>query len=208
MRATDPTKTRELERALLRFNSRLLGTTVGLMASAGLFAATLILLAHGDENPGRMLGELHHLFPGYRVSVGGAFAGAAWAGAVGYALGFVVAHANGRWVLRETAHRTEASRDAGDPQCGVAVLSPLPAGLVMGALLALGLLAATNWLWFRYGFESPHLALLRHYLPGYTTDPAGSLIGAFWMFCYGFVGAGAIAWIYDRVVAFRFPHSS
>jgi hypothetical protein len=102
--------------------------------------------------------------------------------------------------VRRASRRT---RDE-DPDERVALIRPLPAALVTGSLAAFGLLAATNWLWFRYGFESPHLGLLANYLPGYTTDPAGSLIGAFWVFLYGSIAAGAVAWIYDRVVDWRF----
>ena len=44
-----------------------------------------------------------------------------------------------------------------------------------------------------------------HYLPGYSSNFAGSFAGAFWLFLYGFIAAFAIAWIYDRAVAARYP---
>ena len=39
--------------------------------------------------------------------------------------------------------------------------------------------------------------------PGTVTGVVGSLIGAVWIFAYGFVAAGSVAWIYDRVLALR-----
>lgn len=200
-----PTRDRELERALVRFNARVLGTMLGVLAALGLTIGTLVLLVRGGESPGTMLSLLRHFFPGYGISVVGALIGGLWAGAVGYATGFVIARAYGPWMLRTPVRRVSRAREPGDPDDRVALLGPLPAALVTGSLLALALLVATNWLWFRYGYESPHLALLANYLPGYRTNPAGSVIGALWLFLYGFLAAGAVAWVYDRVVIWRFP---
>ena len=195
----------EFTRALLRFNAHVLGVTAGAAAAAGLGIATLVLVAHGEPNPGTMLNLLGHFFPGYDVSVGGAFVGVLWAGVAGYVVGSIAGRSYGPWLLRGATQRgagTDDSRGA-----NVLLLSPLPLALVTGALLAIGFFAAANFLWLRYGYTSPHLALLGHYLPGYRTDFTGSLIGAFWVFVYGCGVAGAVAWIYDRVVLTRSSRS-
>ena len=70
--------------------------------------------------------------------------------------------------------------------------------------LGLGLFAATAWLWLRYGYASPHLDLLSHYLPGYRSGIVGGAIGGFWLFLYAAAAAGSTAWIYNRVVRRRF----
>jgi len=204
MSAMNDPASREFERALVRFNSHVLGTTSGLIAAAGLFVATLVLLLHGGENPGPMLGLLCHLFPGYSVSIGGAFAGALWAGGVFYVVGAVFARAYGPWLLRQ-APRGEREADLEDePSQGVALLRPLPVAVTTGSFLAIGLFLVTNWLSLLAGAPNPHLGLLSHYLPGYTTAFPGSVIGSVSVFLYAFAGAGCVAWIYDRVVEPRF----
>jgi hypothetical protein len=187
-------------RALVRFNAAVMGAVVGVVASVGLFVTTAVLLIRGGENPGPMLGQISYLFPGYAVTWGGAFVGALWAFLVGGALGVVLGLAYGPWLLRSATRALDAPPGEAFP--GVLLLRPLPFALVSAALLSAGLLVATNWLMLR-GHPSPHLALLTHYLPGYTTDFMGSLVGAFWVFLYGFIAAGLVALIYDRVAALR-----
>ena len=203
----DPTA-RAFERALARFNSHVLGTVTGLIAAAGFFVATIVLLLHGGENPGPMLGLLRHLFPGYSVSVGGAFVGALWAGGVFYVIGAILARAYGPWVLQPTPRGESGAELEEEPSQSVGLLRPLPVALTTGAFLAFGVFLVTNWLSFVAGTQNPHLALLSHYLPGYTTDFPGSVIGAIWAFLYGLVAAGCIAWIYDGIVAWRHPASA
>lgn len=199
-------RSEELARALVRFNARVMGATGALLCGAGLFLATIALVIRGGDDPGPMLGLLRHFFPGYSVSVGGAFIGAFWAALLGYLAAAAFAWAYGPWFLRETTRAVvaHAKGEPDEPGHDIATFSTIPMALSTGALLAAGLFLATNWLWFRYGFPSPTLGLLSNYLPGYTTDFTGSLIGAFWIFLYGFVGAGAVAWIYNRIVTRRF----
>jgi hypothetical protein len=170
---------REFEQALLRFNAHVMGLIAGILAAAILVVATLVLVLRGDENPGPTLGMLRLFFPGYRVSFGGAWIGALWSALFGYAGGALFARAYGPWMLRGVPRRGATAEDA-----PVAWLPPLP-------------IAVTKL-----------LSLLHHYLPGYTADPRGSLIGALWMFVYGFAAGGCVAWIYDRVVALRHPRLS
>lgn len=194
----------EITRALLRFNAHVLAVIVGLLSAVGLFLATVIMAAQGNTNPEGLLALLRHFLPGYRISLPGAFVGALWAATIGYGLGGLLGFGYGPWVLRE-AVRAGADSESERPGQRIALLRPLPVALTTGCVSAAGLFLATNWLWFRYGVPSPNLELLRYYLPGYTSDFQGSLIGAVWMFVYGALGAAIVAWIYDRVVAIRFP---
>lgn len=197
----------DVPRALVRLNAHVLGAALALLAAAGLFAATAILVLEGGESPGPLLARLRLFFPGYEVSLSGALIGALWAGAAGYLAGLALGLAYGPWLLRQAVRAMDSPPDDGELGHDVALLQALPFAVATGALAAAGLFAATNWLWLRYGFPSPKLALLSNYLPGYTTDFWGSLIGAAWMFVYGFVAAGSIAWIYDRIVVRRTTRS-
>ena len=191
----------EFARALVRFNAHILGVTIGLIASAGLLLATLVLLLYESEDPGPMLGQLRLFFPGYSVSILGACVGALWAGVCGYLVGVIFARAYGPWLLGEAARVIEARSAVDEPSQGVALLQPLPLGTILGTLLALGILVTTGWLALRG--ESSGLRLLAYYLPGYTDDPMGALIGAYRAFLYGLVTAVLVARVYNRIVLVR-----
>lgn len=192
----------EFGKRLVRLNAHVLGASLGLLASLGLFAATLVLVARGGDYVGTMLGQLHYFFPGYDVTVGGAFVGALWAALVGYGVGAVFARVYGPWLLGE-ATRTGPGEGGSDLDQGVATLKPLPIALITGGALALALFAATAWLHLRYQYPSPHLKLLVHYVPGYDTDLVGAIVGAPWIFIYGATASGLAAWLYNRIAALR-----
>ena len=82
--------TSEFARALVRFNAHVLGVTGGLMASGGLFVATLLLL-QGGEQAGNMLGQVRYFFPGYSVTWRGSLIGFGYGAAAGAFLGYSVA---------------------------------------------------------------------------------------------------------------------
>jgi hypothetical protein len=83
---------RLLETALRRMNARVLGLTIGALASGALFLATLIIALRdaGKADQGQHLGLLCQFFPGYSVTVVGAFVGAFWAFATGFVGGNVL----------------------------------------------------------------------------------------------------------------------
>ena len=194
----------DLDRAVVRFSAHVLGLTLSAVAAPGLFIATIVLVLHGGADPGPMLGQLRYFFPGYSVSFGGAFIGAAWAAVTFYALGAVFGLCFGGLLLHQA--RPAAFGQAG-PGRGVAHLPPLAVGLTTGAVLAAGLFVATVWLLLTAGGVHPHLSLLGNYLPGYETNLPGSVVGAFWAFLYGLVIAGSTAWIYNRVAGARLRRS-
>lgn len=193
----------EFGKRLVRLNAHVLGASLALLASLGLFLATLVLVVRGGDYVGTMLGQLSYFFPGYDVTVGGAFIGAFWAALVGYGVGAVFARIYGPWLLGE-ATRTAPDGDGDDDlEHGVALLRPLPIALITGGTLAIGLFAITAWLHLRYQYPSPHLKLLVHYVPGYDTDLVGAIVGAPWLFIYGACASGLAAWLYNRIVAAR-----
>lgn len=81
---------RELNAALARLNARAWGIAIGLLGGGGLFLATMILLIKGGQNVGQHLSLLRAYFPGYSVTIPGAFIGFVYGFVVGYALGRVI----------------------------------------------------------------------------------------------------------------------
>lgn len=82
--------TEAVQRALRRLNARAWGISLGLLLGLGLMSATLFLVIKGGPNVGQHLGLLGNYFPGYRVTVAGAFVGFVYAFVIGYAGGRVV----------------------------------------------------------------------------------------------------------------------
>jgi hypothetical protein len=76
--------------AVLRLNARAWGISFGLLAGLGLFGATLYLVIKGGENVGQHLQLLAVFFPGYRVTVAGAFIGLVYGFVVGYGIGRLI----------------------------------------------------------------------------------------------------------------------
>lgn len=95
---TDPELTPGLQRAILRLNARAWGIAFGLVAGLGLFAATLFLVLKGGEDVGRHLKLLANFFPGYRVTIGGAFIGLVYGFVCGYGIGRLIGTVYNRMV--------------------------------------------------------------------------------------------------------------
>ncbi len=85
-----PEEQRELRRVTLRLNAQAWGVSFGLLLGLGLFIATIVLVLKGGPNVGQHLGLLAEYFPGYRVTVAGAFLGFIYAFVIGYALGRII----------------------------------------------------------------------------------------------------------------------
>ena len=83
-------------------------------------------------------------------------------------------------------------------------VSAVVQGIVTGLILGLGIFLATIWLVVKGGpVVGPHLALLGQYFIGYRVTVAGSLIGFGYGFVVGFVLGYGIAWLYNRLLAWR-----
>lgn len=75
---------------MLRLNARAWGIAFGLLAGLGLFGATLFLVLKGGVHVGQHLQLLGIFFPGYRVTVAGAFVGLVYGFVFGYGVGRVI----------------------------------------------------------------------------------------------------------------------
>src|SRR5262245_4526551 len=85
---------REYERLLqtvLAIDNRVLGFVVGILASLGLFVATVWLVVKGGSVVGPHLSLLAQFLPGYSVTYLGSIVGAVYAFALGYAGGWSIA---------------------------------------------------------------------------------------------------------------------
>jgi hypothetical protein len=78
------------------------------------------------------------------------------------------------------------------------MLSPTRLGLAGGILWGISLFLMTLLsIWTQYG--SQFLSLVADIYPGYSTTPAGSIIGLFWGFLDGFLGLFILAWLYNKL---------
>jgi len=92
-RTTDSPDAREeqlLLRAVARLNANVLGIVLGLLFGGLLFVATILLLLKGGPEPGPHLSLLSQYFPGYSVTIAGAFLGFLYAAIIGYVAGYAI----------------------------------------------------------------------------------------------------------------------
>lgn len=91
-----PREEQAIQKVLVRMNERAWGIAFGMLFGGGLFVATLFLVIKGGPVVGPHLSLLGIYFPGYRVSVLGAF--------IGFVYGFVLGYAVGRSIGRIYNH--------------------------------------------------------------------------------------------------------
>ncbi len=188
----------------IRFNAIVLALVIGLFAGFGLFLLTHLSLLITGGNAGRYLNLLGVFFPGYRATPTGAWFGLIW--------GFVVGAISGGFVYYAYAHTIGTNlvhlvnREPGQLiEQPVLRMSGHALGLSLGCFMAIQLAGATAWLVVRgTADQSPHAALLAHYLPGYQVSLAGGVIGALDLFVFTYGLALLLAWIYNRLVSIRF----
>ena len=87
-----------LLKEVIRLSRNVLGLTLGILSAVGIFLATNILVFKGGPSVGSHLQLLNQYFPGYRVTFGGSFLGAAYGFIVGYVNGWIIA-AVYNWVV-------------------------------------------------------------------------------------------------------------
>jgi hypothetical protein len=83
----------------VRLNARAWSLALGALFAVVLSLVTITLFLRGGERPGDMLEHLDIFFPGYAISWSGAFVGGAWAFAVGWISGQVLAFVYNRAVV-------------------------------------------------------------------------------------------------------------
>ena len=80
-----------IEQTVLRMSSRATGLGLGVLFGVALFLATLVLALRGGPWTGEHLGLIGQFFPGYTVSVGGAFLGLLYGFVTGAIGGYLLA---------------------------------------------------------------------------------------------------------------------
>jgi hypothetical protein len=80
-----------IEQQVLRMSSRATGLGLGVLLGVAMFLATLVLALRGGPWTGEHLGLLGQFYPGYSVSVGGAFLGLLYGFVTGAVGGYLLA---------------------------------------------------------------------------------------------------------------------
>jgi hypothetical protein len=78
---------KQIEKAVVLFNAKLLGVVVGLLFGSILFLATIFLVIKGGPTVGTHMMLLSNFFPGYRVTFLGGIIGFFYAFLVGFLSG-------------------------------------------------------------------------------------------------------------------------
>jgi hypothetical protein len=81
----------ELDLTFTPLHKRCLGVAVGIVTGALLFGVTIVHLLRAGAGEPYPLILLQQYFPGYRVSLGGAFIGLVWGAWVGFVIGWFFA---------------------------------------------------------------------------------------------------------------------
>jgi hypothetical protein len=81
---------KQLEKAVVMLNAKLLGIVCGFLCGLALFLATVFLLIKDGPHPGVHLALLSHFFPGYRVTFLGSVIGFFYGFVTGFLAGMVV----------------------------------------------------------------------------------------------------------------------
>jgi hypothetical protein len=202
----DDSRLRQLLDNAIRLNMILLGLTMGATAGVGLFLGTHISLAVTGDKAGRYLNLLGVFLPGYSASPGGACMGLLWGFIVGAFSGCFIYSIYARSLRREFA---EISAETDEPEKFVVEqpvlrISGHVLGISLGSLMALQLIATTNWLVVRgTAGQSPHAALLQNYFPGYSVSFVGSMIGAAEIFIFTYVLSQLLSAVYNLVADLR-----
>jgi len=194
---------RSFVRPLARLNAAILGLSAAILLAFVIWLATMIVSAKGALWE-RHLYLLSQYLPGYSVSTGGAFVGAAW----GFVLGFLFS-APAAWfyyvgVLKQVAGaRREPSADA---DLGHTVVRLRIADFSVAAGMLCGILIFLASILLIVKHEpgqplGPRLSLLAQYLPGYSVSLRGSLVGFAYFLALGAIGSACVGWIYNALVS-------
>jgi hypothetical protein len=81
---------KNIEKAVMVLNAKLLGILLGFLCGFGLFLATIFLVIKGGQHVGEHLVLLRNFFPGYRVTLAGSVIGFFYGFVTGFLVGLVV----------------------------------------------------------------------------------------------------------------------
>jgi len=196
---------RRLFNNAIRLNMILLGLTMGVGAGVGLFVGTHISLAVTGDKAGQYLNLLGVFLPGYSASPGGAWKGLLWGFLLGAFSGGFIYSIYARSIRRGFAEiSTEADKSEKFIEQPTLRISGHALGVSLGSLMALQLIATTNWLVIRgTANQSPHAALLQNYFPGYSVSFVGSIIGAAEIFIFTYTLSQLLSVVYNFAAGLR-----
>jgi len=190
----------KLLHATIKLNTVLFAAVCGLMAGVSLLLITYISLNRGLPDPGHYLNLLGFFMPGYNVSVKGAWIGLLWGGVIGALAGAVTYRIYARGIRQQVLDYFAHNKSEHDLEYVVLRLHGHSLGLAIGGMVAIGLIATTNWLvLLGIADESVHAALLAQYLPGYSVSFGGSLVGALEVLIVAYLFCILLAAIYNLV---------
>lgn len=190
----------KLLHATIKLNTVLFAAVCGLMAGVSLLLITYISLNRGLPDPGHYLNLLGFFMPGYNVSVKGAWIGLLWGGVIGALAGAVTYRIYARGIRQQVLDYFAHNKSEHDLEYVVLRLHGHSLGLAIGGMVAIGLIATTNWLvLLGIADESVHAALLAQYLPGYSVSFVGSLVGALEVLIVAYLFCILLAAIYNLV---------
>lgn len=191
----------ELFETAVRINTVVVAVIFGLVGGGILWTATAVLLVAGGSDVGAHLSLLSILFPGYEVSWAGAWIGMLWGGLFGAIAGVLMYRTYARVARRNLLDDVVVDQAQPIVPTATLLLSGNSLGASLGAVAALQLFAATNWLVLRgTADESWHAALLSHLLPGYTVTFWGSILGGLELFALVYVACQILSIIYNGLV--------
>lgn len=194
----------KLLHATIKLNTALFAAVCGLMAGVSLLLITYISLNRGLPDPGHYLNLLGFFMPGYSVSVKGAWIGLLWGWVIGALAGAVTYRIYASGIRQQVLDYFAHNKSEYDLEYAVLRLHGHSLGLAIGGMVAIGLIATTNWLvLLGIADESVHAALLAQYLPGYSVSFVGSLVGALEVLVVAYLFCMLLAAIYNRVHQFR-----
>ena len=90
--------------AIVRLRSRIMALVFGMVAGTGLFVATIWLVMRRGYEVGKHLSLLNNYFPGYTVTLTGAFIGFFYGALLGAAIGWALA-----WIYNRVAEMRHPS---------------------------------------------------------------------------------------------------
>lgn len=194
----------QLLKAAIRLNSWLLAGVFGSVCGLSLMGMTLVSLHRGLPQPGRYLNLLGVFLPGYEVSTSGAWIGLLWGAVIGALCAVFIYRVYARQLLLQIGRFADVNGSDSRQINATLLIDGRAFGVALGSLMALGLIVSTNWLVLRgTAAESEHARLLMHYLPGYSVDLSGSLIGAFELFALVFLASWLLSRIYNGLASRR-----
>ena len=196
--------------AAIRFNAMMLGLTAGTLAAVITYIATHASIAKWGVDSSNYLSLLAIFFPGYSVTISGAWVGALWAFVYFGTCSWLSYRLYGRVLGTRVADSLLSTMPTDNPVLKPSVLRlhGVSLGLALGAIAAIGLFCSTAWLVLRgTAGESVHAALLANYVPGYSVSIFGGLLGAAEVFGLVFIASVLLATIYNKIVKLRHkPH--